>query len=268
MKANYKNWVPKLMISFVRFVSVLFAVITLFNIYLILKKGVSKMATTMITSTLIFGIVSLVFALVSNKLHYMRKAFDFSNPNSIAWKVIQYTAKKLLVQETDATILDVGCGSGALSIEVAKRNPQANVIGIDMWGLSYKKEFSKELCEENAIREGVINVRFQKGDARRLPFGDESFDGVCSNYVYHNIPGDRNKLIKESLRVLKKGGYFAIHDIFSKSKYPMLDELISDLEAEGYDMVELIDTTDGVVITKEEAKKAMLHESKLLYGRK
>ena len=48
------------------------------------------------------------------------------------------------------------------------------------------------------------NVHFLRADARELPFPDESFDLVTSNYVYHNIPGDRQALLRESLRVLKK----------------------------------------------------------------
>ena len=72
---------------------------------------------------------------------------------------------------------------------------------------------------KNAEAEGVTNVRFQKGDACRLEFADESFDAVTSNYVYHNISGvDKQKLLRETLRVLKKGGTFAIHDLMEKAR--------------------------------------------------
>ena len=48
---------------------------------------------------------------------------------------------------------------------------------------------------------------FEEGNALFLPFADESFDAVSSNYVYHNISGhDKQKLLLETLRVLKKGG--------------------------------------------------------------
>ena len=48
----------------------------------------------------------------------------------------------------------------------------------------------------------------------KLDFPDESFDAVASNYVYHNITGeDKQELLLETLRVLKKGGTFAIHDL-------------------------------------------------------
>lgn len=63
------------------------------------------------------------------------------------------------------------------------------------------------MCEKNADREGVgSRCTFQHGDANRLDFPDESFDAVVSNYVYHNIIGaDKQKLLLETLRVLKKG---------------------------------------------------------------
>ena len=83
--------------------------------------------------------------------------------------------------------LDVGCGSGALTIACAKRNPKASLVGIDRWGKEYAS-FSKKLCENNSAAEGVDNTSFQQGDATRLPFEDETFDAVTSNYVYHNIP--------------------------------------------------------------------------------
>ncbi len=84
--------------------------------------------------------------------------------------------------------LDIGCGSGALTIACAKRNPQGKMVGIDRWGKEYAS-FSLLLCEKNAAAEGVKNASFWRGNAVKLDFPDESFDAVTSNYVYHNITG-------------------------------------------------------------------------------
>ncbi len=69
----------------------------------------------------------------------------------------------------------------------------------------------------------------------KLIFPDEYFDAVTSNYVYHNITGvNKQELLRETLRVLKKGGTFAIHDIMSKARYGDMQQFVSELYDEGY----------------------------------
>ena len=55
--------------------------------------------------------------------------------------------------------LDVGCGSGALTIACARKNPQGFMFGIDKWGKEYHS-YNKELCENNASAEGAYNPEF------------------------------------------------------------------------------------------------------------
>ena len=112
------------------------------------------------------------------------------------------------------------------------------------------------------------NVSFLRGDAVHLDFPDESFDAVVSNNVYHNIPGHRQAYLLETLRVLKKGGTFALHDIFSKSKYGDMEAFVQKLRNMGYEDVRLIDTSDGTWITKWEGIWMELKGSALLAGRK
>jgi len=97
----------------------------------------------------------------------------------------------------------------------------------------------------------------------------ESFDAVTSNYVYHNITGvNKQALLLETLRVLKKGGVFAIHDLMSRSRYGDMDAFVADLKAKGYEKAELIDTTQGMFMTPKEAKSLQLAGSTLLVGKK
>ena len=165
-------------------------------------------------------------------------------------------------------ILEVGCGSGALIIRAALTWSKAKVIGIDYWGAVYT--YSKALCEKNAVSEGVASrCVFQHGDAKQLDFPDESFDVVISNYVYHNITGaDKQALLLETLRVLKKGGTFAIHDLMSPGRYGDMQTFVQKLRDMGYERVELMDTTDGSFMTPKEARRLMLRGSTLLVGRK
>ena len=152
------------------------------------------------------------------------RAFDYNGKRKLSKQIIEGIAEYVDLPE-GGRCLDVGCGSGALAIAIAKRNPGAQIVGIDRWGKEYAS-FSKTLCEENALAEGVDNTSFQKGDATHLEFPDETFDAVASNYVYHNIlSNDRQAILMETLRTLKKGGTFAIHDIFSKGKYGDMQKL-------------------------------------------
>lgn len=110
---------------------------------------------------------------------------------------------------------------------------------------------------------------FQQGDACSLDFPDETFDAVTSNYVYHNIPSkDRQAILLETLRTLKKGGTFAIHDIMSKSKYGDMESFVNKLKDMGYEEVKLVDTTNGMFMSKWESVCMGLSGSAILMGRK
>ena len=197
----------------------------------------------------------------------MHRAFSYDGKRKMSKQIIDGIAKYITLPD-GGRCLDVGCGSGALAIAVAKRNPRAEVIGVDRWGKEYAS-FNQPLCEHNAKAEGVKNTSFQRGDATKLDFADETFDALVSNYVYHNIPSDdRQAILLESLRTLKKGGTFAIHDIFSKSKYGDMQLFVKKLRDMGYEQVELIDTTNGKFMTKFESVWMELSGSAILFGKR
>ena len=166
------------------------------------------------------------------------------------------------------SLLEVGCGSGALSIRAALTWPETKVTGMDYWGAVYN--YSKALCEKNAASEGVASrCVFQHGDANHLDFPDESFDAVISNYVYHNVMGaDMHKLLLESLRVLKKGGVFALNDDMKPKLYGDMDAFAQKLREMGYQDVRLIDTAEEAFGSHRRAAMMMLGSSQLLVGRK
>ena len=260
MKPDYKNWMPKGMVY-----SFLFAALgcgaAAAAFGLLLPGG-----TLRTVLTIAFAVIALVFCGLTVWAAQMYRAFDYNGKRQVARQIIEGTAAYVKLPE-GGKVLDVGCGSGALGIAVGKRNPRAEIVGIDRWGKEYAS-FSKALCESNARAEGVSGITFRQGDATHLDFPDETFDAVVSNYVYHNIPGDRQQYLLETLRTLKKGGTFALHDIFSKSKYGDMQVFVKKLKDMGYSRVELIDTTDGRFMKKSEAAWMALSGSALLTGRK
>ena len=198
---------------------------------------------------------------------YAREMFSYEGGRQLSRQIIEGVASYIELPEGGVG-LDVGCGSGALTIACAKRNPQARMVGIDRWGVEYAS-YSRKLCERNAQAEGVDNITFQKGDARHLDFPDETFDAVTSNYVYHNITGaDKQALLRETLRVLKKGGIFAIHDLMEPSRYGNMNDFLRRLREEGFQEARLLPTADGTFMTRREGKTLFLSGSALLIGRK
>ena len=259
MKPDYKNWMPKGMVY-----SFLFAALgcgAAAAVFYLLLSGTLK-----VVLSIAFGVIAVVFCGLTVWAVSMYRAFDYNGKRQMARQIIEGTAAYVKLPE-GGKCLDVGCGSGALGIAVGKRNPKAEIVGIDRWGKEYAS-FSKSLCESNAKAEGISRISFRQGDATHLDFPDENFDAVVSNYVYHNIPGDRQQYLLETLRTLKKGGTFALHDICSKSKYGDMQALVKKLRDMGYEKVELIDTTNGKFMKKSEASWMALSGSALLTGRK
>ena len=75
-------------------------------------------------------------------------------------------------------------------------------------------------------------------------------------------------VLMETLRVLKKGGSFAIHDIFSKDKYGDMQDFLKKLKDLGYEQVDLIYTDNGQFMSPWEAKWMALSGSAIPFGKK
>jgi SAM-dependent methyltransferase len=166
--------------------------------------------------------------------------------------------------------LDIGCGNAPLTIKIAKQFPNAEVSGIDYWGGAW--EYSKGVCERNAEIEGVAErVAFQKASASALPFDDETFDVAASNLVFHEVSDVRDKrdVIKEALRVVRKGGNFAFQDLFLwKRIYGEVDDLLETIRSWGIERVELVDTSHSEFIPKALKLPFMVGTMGILHGKK
>ena len=261
MKPNYKNWIPKGMVAALVIAAVFFCAGTLvFAMTDLITNSILRLILT--AAFAIAFVVSMGFTIWCIRAY---NAFSYDGKRQLSKEIIEGIAEYVSVPK-DGKVLDIGCGSGALTIACAKRNPYGTAVGLDRWGKEYAS-FSKQLCENNAKAEGAENTSFVNGNAIKLDFPDESFDAVTSNYVYHNIPGqNKQRLLLETLRVLKKGGIFAIHDLMTPQRYSNINDFVEDLKKQGYEKAELIDTTNGMFMSQKEAKRLMLEGSTILYG--
>jgi SAM-dependent methyltransferase len=127
-------------------------------------------------------------------------------------------------------VLDVGCGRGLLTVGAARRLTAGNVVGVDVWFRRAMSGNTPQSVLENSKIEGVADrVEVKEGDARKLPFPEESFDVVISNFVLHEMKtrGDREQMVREIGRVLKPGAHVALVDFI------FTEECVDDLQRFG-----------------------------------
>ncbi|CAN5713594.1 hypothetical protein BH10BDE1_BH10BDE1_03500 [soil metagenome] len=107
--------------------------------------------------------------------------------------------RKFKSVDSSTTVLDVGCGAGFLSNELAKNN--LSVTGVDL---------SPESLKVAEAHDETKSVRYHTADAAKLPFGDASFDVVTALDFLEHVENPA-EIIKEFSRVLKPGGLFIFH---------------------------------------------------------
>lgn len=120
---------------------------------------------------------------------------------------------------SNATVLDVGCGTGNVAITAARRG--AHVTGLDI---------TPAMLEEarvNATIAGVEDVTWREGTATDLPFGTDTFDNTfsCVGHVFANPP---DAAARELLRVTRPGGQVAFTSWTPTSVVPAMGAVLTD----------------------------------------
>jgi ubiquinone/menaquinone biosynthesis C-methylase UbiE len=107
-------------------------------------------------------------------------------------------------------------------VGAAKRLTSGKATGIDLWQQQDQLNNSAEATLANAEIEGVLErIEVKTADMRQLPFSEDYFDVIVSNWAVHNLEAaaDRQTALDEMIRVLKPGGRVVLSDIANQNEY-------------------------------------------------
>lgn len=117
-------------------------------------------------------------------------------------------------------VLDVGCGTGVLTFEIAQRIGEVgSVVGIDL------AVGTINIASVKSARIGASNARFEQMDARKLAFADSAFDAVLSCFGIASLGHER--AFREVYRVLREDGRFVMCHWSGESKGPSVVGLLA-----------------------------------------
>jgi len=124
-------------------------------------------------------------------------------------------AVELSALRPGGTALDVCCGTGDLTLELARRaGPEGSVVGCDF------SERMLELARRKASERGLGTARFEWADALELPYEDASFDAVTVGFGVRNL-AHLDRGLHEMARVLRPGGRLVVLEITQPRRPPL-----------------------------------------------
>jgi ubiquinone/menaquinone biosynthesis C-methylase UbiE len=122
------------------------------------------------------------------------------------WRTVENSAAYLLPHlASGASVLDIGCGPGTITLDFAARVAPARVLGIDV------ADAAIEAALAEAERQGTTNADFRTADLYALDIDDDTFDIVHAHQVLQHL-SDPVGALREMRRVCKPGGIVAARD--------------------------------------------------------
>ncbi len=137
------------------------------------------------------------------------------------WRTIDNSAAYVEAEFVPgASVLDVGCGPGTITLEIAKRVTPGRVVGLD------RSDEVIAAAVADASDAAVTNLEYRVGDVYSLDFPDDSFDVVHAHQVLQHL-SDPVAALVEMRRVCRPGGIVAARDsdYSAKTWFPAVGEL-------------------------------------------
>ena len=108
--------------------------------------------------------------------------------------------------ESGFRVLDIGCGTGSLTLLIEKLHPDVEVVGLD------PDPKALSIAKRKAERAGLA-IRLDQGFSDQLPYPDASFDRVFSSLMFHHLDQEvKSATLREVRRVLRPGGSLHLLD--------------------------------------------------------
>lgn len=139
--------------------------------------------------------------------------FDWLTPffdPLLKWVLREASFKNRLIKQARIQkrhkILDLGCGTGTLTLQVKRAHPHSKVFGLD------GDPKILRIAEAKADKADV-DLILDHGMSFKLPYPDNSFDRVLSSLLFHHLTREnKTKTLKEVFRVLRPGGELHVAD--------------------------------------------------------
>lgn len=132
----------------------------------------------------------------------------------------------MLAAEPGEAVLEIGFGTGHALVDLARSvGPEGRVCGLDV------SEGMLSIARQRVRDAGVeLTVKLELGDARALPFSDDSFDAVFMSYTLERFEGDElMRVLSEVRRVLRRGGRLGVVALARDQKAGLMSEVFQTL---------------------------------------
>ncbi len=142
----------------------------------------------------------VAFEKTSVATNFSRAASSYDSVAGLQRVVGEWLLQSIQRQQELSSVLDVGCGSGAITVELARRLPMAEIDAIDI---------AEGMLDVAAAHHADPRIAYYVGDAEEIPFEEKSFELVFSNFMLQWCP-QPVKALSEMRRVLRRNGQLVL----------------------------------------------------------